>query len=373
MSKREERLSSSQEEAELIRRQAEAEVLLSKWDLDPPKQFIRRYAWLDIIRDYNERVRRAGIRRPLKYLTLPGMNASDIGHWWKEGLLSRDDQGRLNVAICDDENAEQVASNLGTLGGVLDYGSRTLIQELTDPSSRLVRHFPFDVINLDMCDCLIPLNKQRGLDTVRWLLRHQRGQGFLLLLTTKPDPNARDKYLRILRLNLQNESGFRQAYVEEYGTDDERPCLINYTNFSQIVFPKAIASLARSNGYKTRERFAAWYPRNDEGSGTQYDMVCHSLEFEPIGCIKPASKYKPRFREVNRNENDEVIFNELSSTVREKAEKQYGQFVMTLPLRKPEDVKARLSIDASLEADLDKEARSLMFWWRSTVEETVNK
>src|SRR5205807_3052252 len=137
--------------------EAEAEMKIAKWDLDPVKQYVRRNGWLNIIREYTARQHREGVNRLLKFLTLPGPNASDVGLLWRERILQQNDKGQLNVAICDKENAARVATNLGSLGGPLAYSNRLLHEELRDSNGVFNEHFPFDVVNLDMCQCLIPV------------------------------------------------------------------------------------------------------------------------------------------------------------------------------------------------------------------------
>jgi hypothetical protein len=363
MSRREQRLLAAMEEAQRVRRHAETEVVISKWDLDPAKQYVRRYGWLKIIRDYVNRRHHDGVSRPLKFLTLPGPNASDIGLLWKERILQQTSDGKLNVAICDKENAQKVAANLGDLGGPLAFSDRLLHEELADSKGVFNEHFPFDVVNLDMCQCLIPLKSTRGLVTLRWLFRLQRGQAFLLLLTTKPDESAQQKLLQIISENLDNEQLFRDAYEAKYGNDNPVECLRDYTTFTQIVFPKVIARMARHYGYRTQERFAGRYERKNNDGEISYDMVCHSLEFEPLGRTKKALKYSPIFREAVRNEDDELFRNHLSSRTLASAFESYGEFIEQLPTRDPINVIEVLRLNAALEQTLSHEARSLQQWW----------
>ena len=123
------------DEAELkkliIRQEARAKREAQLWDSDPQKQYIRRYGWLEIIQDYQTRRRNSGIEKPLKYLTLPGPNSSDIGMLWKAGLVEKTDDGTFHVAICDKDFAEYVENYLDdNVGRLLAYGDRHLHQEL---------------------------------------------------------------------------------------------------------------------------------------------------------------------------------------------------------------------------------------------------
>src|SRR5437868_2901443 len=126
MTKREQRIRESIVEAQQLREQAEAQAIVTRWDLDPIKQYIRRRGWLQIIRGYVRRRHQAGINRPLKYLILPGPNASDIGFFWRERMLQQREDGKLNVAICDRDFAERVEVILAELGGPLASSNRLL-------------------------------------------------------------------------------------------------------------------------------------------------------------------------------------------------------------------------------------------------------
>lgn len=361
MPKREERLLAATEDAQRIREEAEGDVKIATWDLDPLKQFVRRNAWLNIIRQYTDRQHRDGVNRPLKFLTLPGPNASDIGLLWRERVLQQNDQGQLNVAICDRENAAKVAANLGNFGGPLAYSNRLLHVELADPNGVFNQHFPFDVVNLDMCQCLIPVRSVTGLFTLRWIFRLQRGQSFLLLLTTKPDPAAQARLIANITQNLANEPTFRAAYEERFGNNDPTECLRDYTVFTQIVFPKVVARMARDYGYRSRERFACRYQRNDEGA--TYDMICHSFEFEQLGRKKASLKYSPRIPDAMPRELDDVFHNNLSVSVLTSAATTYGEFIRYLPTRIPVDVVQTVAGNAALEQRLTREAERLQQWW----------
>src|ERR1044071_4408986 len=118
-------------------KRAEEGVELYKWNRDAAKQYVRHEGWLKVIRDYRRRRLLDGVNTPLKFLTLPGPNASDIGFFWKGGVLQQNQDGKLNVAICDKDFADEVANNLGCLGGPLVHCSRTIEQEFEDHNSSL--------------------------------------------------------------------------------------------------------------------------------------------------------------------------------------------------------------------------------------------
>jgi len=325
MPKRKERASRFHEEARRLREQAERQVTVSIWDRDPIKQYIRRFGWLQVIQDFIERRREAGVARPLKYLTIPGPNASDIGLLWQAGLLTRTNDGFPYVAICDRTSVEQVVANLGKL---LGYSSQWLHAAVQGPKSELASLFPFDVINIDISHPVISGSSTRSkalrnLSAIRWMFRLQRGQSFLLLLTTLPDEAARGMLEGVLLHNLDKEDKFKEAYLERYGSLSVDPCMEDYTAFTQLVLPKIIARIARDLGYVSREHFAARYSRQAEG-GIVYNLICHSLEFEPLGIRKATKKYEPHFREIPQDE----VSDELSIRVRIQAERAYENFLL---------------------------------------------
>jgi hypothetical protein len=343
--------------AEAIRLRSAAEEDAIYERPDPPKQYVRRFGWLRIIEDYVRRLRDAELERLWKYLTLPGKYSIDIGLLWQAGIIDVMEDGKLCVAVCDQKYAEKVAAELQPKGGILAYSNRPLDKELADERSQLRDQFPFDVVNLDLCNSLIQAENVRNLETIEWIFKLQRGQSFLLLLTARPDQQDRERLLEILNQNLANEDEFGDAYADQYAGRDAGLCLNNYTRFAQIVFPKAIARWARFRGYGTREHFVAKYRR--QGG---FDMICHSFEFEPLGLRAPAKIHAPRFHLVPQNNIDERLNNELSSRTQNLATAAYVEFNRSLPPREAIDVMAVLAADAALQTELGNESQALIGW-----------
>ena len=354
MPKREERRQRLEEEARRYREQAERQVTVSVWDRDPIKQYVRRFGWLQVIQGFIRRQREAGVDRPLEYLTLPGPNASDIGLLWKTGLIERANDGFPHVVICDCEQAEEIVAKLK---GVRGYSNRWFHEAVQGPKSDLGSYFPFDVINMDIQQPIIPARGRKNLEAIRWIFQLQRGQSFLLLITTKPDRAAIQRLKGVLEDNLQNEEKFREAYFRRYGTFDVDPCLEDYTAFTQLILPKVIARIGRQFGYETHELFAAQYSRPDEND-EQYEIICHSLEFEPLGRRKSAKKYQPRFKKIPQDE----VADELSTQIRVRAEKAYENFLPMLVQRDPKDIRSILHADPDLETELRDKAELLIGW-----------
>jgi hypothetical protein len=347
--------------AQTLRDAAEAERVFEQ--PDPLKQYVRRFGWLTIISDYVQKLRLAELDRPWKYLTMPGKYSIDIGLLWRAGLIDKNSDGKLCVAICDEKHAEDVAGELRVLGGVLAYSNRRLNVELTLERSTLRREFPFDVVNLDLCNSLIQAENIRNLKAIEWIFKLQKGQSFLLLLTTRPDRGAREHLVELLNQNLVNEDEFRNAYIAEYGAQNADRSLNDFTRFTQIVFPKAIARWARYRGYRTTEHFVAKYRRPKTAQRpVAFDMICHSFELEPLGLRAPAKVHAPRFAAIPANNIDERLSHELPSLTRTLADTAYIEFIRTLPPRQAKDIDAILMANQALRTELSNESQSLIGW-----------
>jgi len=352
MPKREERKPRLEEEARRIREQAERQFTASAWDLDPIKQYVRRFGWLEVIQGYVERRRNDGVIRPLKYLTIPGANASDIGLLWRANLLDRTTDGFPYVAICDKEHADTVLKNLGVLLGV---SHRWFYQAVRD---ELVAVFPFDVINLDLCGAVITGHPKRHkavrrLAGIRQIFRLQGGQSFLLLLTTSTDDESARQILEEVLLDNFDEDPFKEVYLSRYGRLDLTPFRNDYRAFVRLVLPKLIGWMARDCGYRVVEHFVAKYDR------PTHKLICHSFELEPLGRRESAKKYEPRF-----NFWDELI-EQLSNRARRRADAAYEEFLPTLLQHDPYDVPGILAAAPYLKAKLRRQAESLVRWWES--------
>jgi len=355
MTKKEKRAPGSEEEYQRLYDQSERKVDGAVWDRNPIKQYVRRFGWLAVIQDYVERRQAAGIARPLEYLTIPGPNASDVGFLWKAGLIEKANDGFRNLVICDKENADKASKVLGTVRGV----SRQSF-DIAMRHDELPACFPFDVINLDFCNCVITGSARRKhalrtLIGIRRVFFLQRGQGFLLLLTTSTEDRSAKIYLEEALSNNFCEDGFRDAYLNQYGTLDSSPFQNNYRTFLGLVLPKAIGRMAKSRGYRIVEHFAAKYDSVRSG----FHMLCHSFELEPLGQREPVKKYETRFRNTTWDE----LNTELSVRVENLANDAYVDFIPTLVQRDLLDIENILRSEPELEAELEAEAESLIGWW----------
>lgn len=360
MSKRSERLQQGRPVARQLREEATA---ASIYDGDPAKQYVREIGWLQVISEYVGRFRAAQTGRSWKYLTLPGEQAADIGLLWRAGLLETSAEGKLNVAICDSKYAAIVSAKIARCGTLLAASDQPLDEELRSPSSLLANQFPFDVINLDWCVSLMPrIRPDENLQTIEWIFRLQRRQSFLLLLTTRPAQHSRRSLTPFLRDNLRDEPDFQHAYVEKYGSASPAACLQDYTEFTQIVVPKAIAEWARYWGYRTGEHFVGKYRRPRRGRYPAYDMICHSFEFERLGTSRDQLKYQPAFQRVSPDIIRDRLYARLPTRVGNEATQTYLEFIIRLLARPSNDITAFLRTNAGRRAELTAAAESLIGW-----------
>jgi hypothetical protein len=303
---------------------------------------------------YIKKIKDCGVTRPWKYFTFPGENALDIGHLYIKGLLEANSDNKLNVAICDQEHGDTVALKLQKVGGILASTNKKLHEALADHNNVLVRQFPFDVINLDLTNALMKSNLH-NMYILDQLFELQRGQAFILLLTSRPNPDQKAEKLTILMENLQTVPEFTAAYKAKYSTEDPSASLTDFTNFTQIIFSKIIARYAREFRYIVREHFSAKYQRRNK-----YDMVVHSFELDPIVGKRPdAAKYEPRWNAPRRNRIEQFLSGE---TIRKEAEEEYKNYICKLPARDILNVDECIKSQPGLFDELMKETESLGTW-----------
>jgi hypothetical protein len=218
------------------------------------------------------------------------------------------------------------------------------------------------VINLDLCGAVVtgvqPRDRaMRRLVGIRRIFQLQRGQGFLLLLTTSTDDSSAIRHLSDTFENNLDEEAFAEAYDRRYQVLDLSPFEGDFRGLVRLILPKVIARMARRRGYGVVEHFVARYDRE------AHRMLCHSFELEPLGHTVSAKKYETRFRRKDTAWDE--LREELPSRARIAAEAAYMGFVPELVVRDPIDVPAALAADPELETGLSTEAYSLIRWWES--------
>lgn len=364
-SKRQQRETESEQERSRLEREAQQIVAGFRWDFHPTKQYVRHEGWLRWIRDYIEHKHAEGVDDPLKYFTLPGLNALDIGLLYRAGLLKYDGEGFPTVAICDNRHAYEVARNLGRLMAVTKRNLEDVVWRENHP---LVAGFPYDVVNLDFCGTLLQSEgpRERIIETVRCLeevFELQRGCNFLLLLTTRTgEDQFGDEAERMMRQvlldNIDSEDEFCVEYEIHYGSTELAPCVQSFTEFTQIVIPKIIARIAKDNFYLAMEHFAAKYNRKDR-NGHPYTMICHTFELKPIG-RRGKNVFEPRFPQKRRKD---ALGDYVSTRTSDRASAEYRAFIANLMQRPVTDVNQYLADHPGLAEELEADAKGLANWW----------
>jgi hypothetical protein len=230
--------------------------------------------------------------------------------------------------------------------------------------SPLRKHFPFDVINLDLCNALITGTRKYGnLDALQWMLRFQRGQRFLLLLTTRANERFDDDLVKLLLHKYEREANFKVAYdaIREQTKQDP---LKDSTLFSRIVFPILIAKYAIRFGYQVIEHFAAYYSR-PMGNERHYDMLAHTFELIPLKRTGERETFWPCFEKVPENEHQEQTRILLSQEEKDKGIREYYNLVNSLPTKRFINVDQLLNENPALLATMQREEEALSGWWKT--------
>ncbi|MGB0388037.1 MAG: hypothetical protein ACPGWR_24745 [Ardenticatenaceae bacterium] len=329
------------------------------------KQYVRAHGWLEPIKDFTKRRTEAGITTPFKYFTLPGPNMTDIGLLWNAGLIEPIN-GKLNMAICDREYAYLVVTQIGQLGvEFLAYSDLVLHEALKGKKSTLREHFPFDVINFDLCNALVTGTRKYGnLEALQWILRFQRGQRFLLLLTTRANEKFDDDLVKLLLHNYEREPDFKAAYDAISQQMKQEP-LKDSTLFSRIVFPNLIAKYAVRFGYKVIEHFAAYYSRPMDNE-RHYDMLAHTFELIPLKEAGERETFLSCFEKVPENAHQEQTRILLAKEEKDKVISEYYNFVNSLPTKRFINVDQLLNENPVLLATMQDEEEALLGWWKKT-------
>lgn len=348
--------------------QAENEIK-AVWDEDAPKQYIRTHAWLKVIQDYLTKKAKESADDLFKYLTFPGPNATDIGFLWRKGVIQRDDNNKLNVAICDKYYAKSVVMNLSNIGSLL-AASQHQLHEALKIDKLLIDQFPFDIINLDFTNNISSAQSTKkskhNRDAIGSVFRLQGGKSFVMLLTYRAinDEDSIAELLQIIETNITQEESFRTAYEQEYGTRDPRACIGDIHKFNQLAYAKLIARYARDFAYRTIEHFCGKYSRSDANGNISYYMMVQSFEFEKI-TKDPADKYRVRYGKTPKDEWDEKFNDKVPNYARNEATREYESCVIALLNNISTDVDSELLRDSRLKTQFENDSHSLIEWWKN--------
>jgi hypothetical protein len=299
------------------------------WDKDELKHYVRLIGWLPACqarwRRVNAQVRSRSSprKKPLKYFTLCASKAVDVFMLEQAGVVSRSPAtARLeNVYFCEEDAdeyrkvIERVGENgfLGPLEGVIlfeddpetlkftlaDNPPRPIRQklEIKEQHGRLIRAFPFDVINLDVCGPFFPPKAGKispMLKAVRRILEWQRNADpdeqfecdeFTLLLTSYIDKDAvnkeaLDELVARMKDNLARYGQFREAYESKWpATAPSELAESNFPTFFSLALPKVLIRDAIERGWKADYRGILLYERVRQCTKERYWMMSSVTHF----------------------------------------------------------------------------------------------
>jgi hypothetical protein len=227
-------------------------VTAINWDNYYPKHSVRYYGWLPA----STRLRDQLGRERLRYFTLCAREALDVFMLELEGVLCRDENGRLpDVVVCErdaDAAAEilalvrpplKEAILVGSLEEILtfedtdDTRGRSAYENvrdwelrrrlrLKDLSERATQYFPFDIINFDPYGNLLrpPAACNRLYRAFCAVLELQRKTDRFLLFVTTPisdvHPDTTRSFKADLGRNVSSHGDVKRALLATLGTTD---------------------------------------------------------------------------------------------------------------------------------------------------------
>lgn len=198
------------------------------------KQFIRERQWNHEIRFLAQRYLRSEVNRPVRCLVLPGEDLLDVRCVWRvlqdEGCELRF-LGFNNAAMAEErrrhldvsENAVTQLARICKDSHVISDAFQNIARKNTNAFQSLRNYGPFDVVNLDLCDSLIPRGKPGEMEAnysalhqlLCFQLERQRTP-WLLFATTQVDRESANqteinKLAQPLRENCNQHGNFADA------------------------------------------------------------------------------------------------------------------------------------------------------------------
>lgn len=198
------------------------------------KQFIRERQWNHEICFWAKRYLRREVTRPIRCLVLPGEDLLDVRCLWR-GLQNEGCELRFlgfnNSAVAQDrrrlldvaENAVTQLSKICKDSHVTSDAFQSIAKKATSAFQSLRNYGPFDVVNLDLCDSLIPRGKPGEMEAnysalhqlLCFQLERQRTP-WLLFATTQIDRESANqpeisKLAQPLRENCNQHANFATA------------------------------------------------------------------------------------------------------------------------------------------------------------------
>ena len=282
----------------------------------PRKQFIRKFQWA---KETKALLPRIGLEdgRPLKYLSLPGADMFDIRVLHK--FCSEHDvtlkylgfkTGRENK----DYDRNISVSEVSKLSNV-HKGSEMVVDDIrsvgctgTKGHDSFKKLCPFDVINFDICDCILEKRVKKDterityFDTIHSILNLQMNnttKPWLLFITTRSTPNdvdskdtsliwncVRDNAKKYVKFKSALEGFLRIKLKTDHSYDDI--CKLNpsiFTGFFGIGIGKWFLNLMMREKPLCSVKMLKGYHFRTGGSKTP-NMLSAAFLFEPIPAYK---------------------------------------------------------------------------------------
>ncbi|MFA4934411.1 MAG: hypothetical protein WC568_01120 [Candidatus Methanoperedens sp.] len=265
----------------------------------PQKRFIRREVWSY----YAIRRKDKGHLRFIRYLTFPAVGCYDVKILKELNLIDTIDIDGVtkyrSVGFCEKDD-EKFALIQEKLPGARYYKGR--YEELVGAygeviPDRVLKWFPFDVINLDFTSPLFSSEKKKVTKAIKRTFEIQKimYNSFTLFLTlpARGDGDLEDgkeKLNENLKNNLINLDmiEFRQKFLEEFPEMDINKKIYNqmdYVDFLLISIPKMIVGMGTEDMFdvKCNERFSYIGDHYDGKGGNKTLMVKFVFECEFVG------------------------------------------------------------------------------------------
>jgi hypothetical protein len=198
------------------------------------KQFIREHQWNHEIGFWAKRYLRREVERPVRCLVLPGEDLLDV-RCLRSGLQREDCELRFlgfnNSAMAQErrrrldvaENAVTQLSKIAKDSHVVGDSFQNIARKTTHAFQALRNYGPFDVVNLDLCDSLIPRGKpgemEANYSALHQLLCYQlerQKTPWLLFATTQVDrETAHQPEINKLAQPLRNNCNEHGSFANE--------------------------------------------------------------------------------------------------------------------------------------------------------------
>lgn len=355
------------------------------WD-DPLKHYVRLESWLPLCRNRLDKIRETKYSRNqtrrLRYFTFCATSAIDVLMLDVDRIIRQDANGRFDNVTFFDYTPENVAETLKRIPGAVGFSGdfidtvlfvdqdeenilddidvlAPLVDEedimetrrnqvIRDQRRRLIRRFPFDVMNFDLEQFLFRPNDPRPGKVVRALkkvfqwqqkpftISQSRGNQYIdefsLMFTTQiGPPNISDDYLLMLQNYLQNNlnsfEGLDDVLEGRLGyVDISRLRRENFDLFFKLAMPKVLANILLENDwFVDPENGILIYEFERPAQGGSYTMLHLTMDVKrknpPLDRRNPGEDC-PEALDAYRNLTFQLFTQDSISVVEDQLDKE---------------------------------------------------